>query len=113
MVRLGWEPSARVGVAEGDAEVLVGDVERPAGLAAQLEAGRDHRVGDLGEFGRDLLVAVPLAPLGVRGALRVAVIDLAGEPLAELLGLPEHAVHVDLVQALLRCWRRPGRCAGA
>ena len=40
-------PVIRVRRFHGDAQVLVGLVERPARLAAEREAGGDYRVGDL------------------------------------------------------------------
>ena len=72
------------------------------GLPPSLQAGRDDGVGDFRELGGDFLESVPLAALGVDGALGVGVVDLVGEVPPELDGLAEDAVHIDLEQVLLR-----------
>ena len=87
-----------VSLADRYLQVLVRLGQRPTRLAAEPQPGGDHPVGDVGELGGQLLVLAPLPPLRGRRALRVGVVDLAGQRLAQADRPREHTVDVEVGQ---------------
>ena len=70
---------AGVGVVDGQAEVIVGLVEGFAWFAPEAESSRDDTVCDVAKFVGGSAKPLELDLLRLGGALRIVVVDLAGE----------------------------------
>ena len=86
----------RVCLLHGDAQVVVRLVECLARLAAERQTGGDHAVGDRDGGRRSHGAVRPAGGAWRRCCARVVLVDLGGEALAQVDGLADGRVDVDV-----------------